>query len=89
MNTPSTASGAALPLPTLPAQEPGQGAASEQRAPLQNAAALLRPPGHHSHHPAGLARLKDAGLEVEERRVRSRPNNKGAHHIIWFARKTR
>jgi spermidine synthase len=32
-------------------------------------------------------RLMDAGLEVEERRVRSRPNNKGAHHIIWFARK--
>ena len=39
--------------------------------------------------PAFRRRLKDAGLEVEERRVRSRPNNKGAHHIIWFARKTR
>ena len=39
--------------------------------------------------PAFRGRLKDAGLEVEERRVRSRPNNKGAHHIIWFARKTR
>ncbi len=32
-------------------------------------------------------RLQDARLKVEERRVRSRPNNKGAHHVIWFARK--
>ena len=32
-------------------------------------------------------RLKDAGLQVEERRVRARPNNKGPHHYIWFARK--
>lgn len=32
-------------------------------------------------------RLKEAGLDVEERTVRSRPNNKGAHHTIWFARK--
>jgi spermidine synthase len=32
-------------------------------------------------------RLKDAGLDVEERSIRSRPNNKGAHHTIWFARK--
>ena len=32
-------------------------------------------------------RLRDAGLDVEERRVRARPNNKGPHHIIWFARK--
>ncbi|SFP32431.1 spermidine synthase [Qipengyuania nanhaisediminis] len=32
-------------------------------------------------------RLKEAGFEVEERRVRARPNNKGPHHIIWFARK--
>jgi len=30
-------------------------------------------------------RLKEARLVVEEKRVRSRPNNKGAHHIIWFA----
>ncbi len=37
--------------------------------------------------PAFRKRLKDAGLEVEERRVRSRPNNKGAHHVIWFAHK--
>ncbi|MEM8726012.1 MAG: MnmC family methyltransferase [Pseudomonadota bacterium] len=33
-------------------------------------------------------RLKEAGFAVEERRVRSRPNNKGAHHIIWFAQKS-
>ena len=39
--------------------------------------------------PAFRRRLKDAGLEVEEKRVRSRPNNKGAHHVIWFGRKTR
>ena len=32
-------------------------------------------------------RLKDAGFDVEERRVRARPNNKGPHHTIWFARK--
>lgn len=37
--------------------------------------------------PAFRKRLKDAGLAVEERSVRSRPNNKGAHHTIWFARK--
>lgn len=34
-------------------------------------------------------RLKEAGFDVEERIVRSRPNNKGAHHTIWFARKLR
>ncbi len=32
-------------------------------------------------------RLKDAGLEVEVREVRARPNNKGPRHTIWFARK--
>jgi len=32
-------------------------------------------------------RLEDARLQVEERRVRSRPNNKGAHHVIWFAKR--
>ena len=32
-------------------------------------------------------RMEDVRLDVEEWRVRSRPNNKGAHHIIWFARK--
>lgn len=38
--------------------------------------------------PVFRKRLKDAGLVVEERNVRSRPNNKGAHHIIWFAQKS-
>ena len=33
-------------------------------------------------------RLKEAGLQVEELSVRSRPNNKGAHHTIWFASKS-
>jgi spermidine synthase len=37
--------------------------------------------------PSFRKRLKDAGLQVEERPVRSRPNNKGAHHVIWFAQK--
>jgi spermidine synthase len=32
-------------------------------------------------------RLKDAGLDVEVRTVRARPNNKGPQHTIWFARK--
>ena len=32
-------------------------------------------------------RLKDAGLEVEERTVRARPNNKGPRHTIWFSRR--
>ncbi|MEP2735831.1 MAG: spermidine synthase [Erythrobacter sp.] len=32
-------------------------------------------------------RMMDARLYVEEISVRSRPNNKGAHHTIWFARK--
>lgn len=37
--------------------------------------------------PAFRKRLRDAGFVVEEKGVRSRPNNKGAHHVIWFARK--
>ncbi|UYV15436.1 spermidine synthase [Porphyrobacter sp. ULC335] len=32
-------------------------------------------------------RLYDTGLTVTEWNVRSRPGNKGAHHIIWFAQK--
>jgi spermidine synthase len=32
-------------------------------------------------------RLKDAGLDVEVRTVRARPNNKGPRHTIWFARR--
>ena len=34
-------------------------------------------------------RMKEAGFDVEEKGVRSRPNNKGAHHTIWFGRKVR
>jgi spermidine synthase len=32
-------------------------------------------------------RLQKAGFEVEVVRVRSRPNGKGAQHVIWFAQK--
>lgn len=32
-------------------------------------------------------RMQEARLDVEERSVRSRPNNKGAHHVIWFGKK--
>ncbi|EAQ27695.1 hypothetical protein NAP1_08882 [Erythrobacter sp. NAP1] len=39
--------------------------------------------------PAFRRRLKEAGFAVEEKGVRSRPNNKGAHHTIWFGRKVR
>ncbi len=39
--------------------------------------------------PAFRRRMKEARLEVEEKGVRSRPNNKGAHHVIWFGRKVR
>lgn len=37
--------------------------------------------------PAFRKRLYDTGLTITEWNVRSRPNNKGAHHIIWFAQK--
>lgn len=37
--------------------------------------------------PKFTRRLKDAGMEVEERFVRARPNNKGPRYTIWFARK--
>ena len=33
-------------------------------------------------------RMQDVRLEVEELSVRSRPNNKGAHHVIWFGVKS-
>jgi spermidine synthase len=32
-------------------------------------------------------RLRDTGFVVEEISVRARPNGKGAHHRIWFARR--
>ena len=35
--------------------------------------------------PAFTRRLRDAGLAVDTRTVRARPNNKGAQHTIWFA----
>lgn len=38
--------------------------------------------------PAFRKRLHDTGLSVVEWNVRSRPNNKGAHHVIWFAQKS-
>ncbi|MGB3166836.1 MAG: spermidine synthase [Alteraurantiacibacter sp.] len=34
-------------------------------------------------------RLKDSGLHVDVQTVRARPNNKGPHHTIWFARRVR
>ena len=38
--------------------------------------------------PAFRKRLYDnMALTLPEWKVRSRPNNKGAHHIIWFAQK--
>ena len=37
--------------------------------------------------PAFRKRLNDTGLTVTEWNVRSRPDKKGAHHIIWFAQK--
>lgn len=37
--------------------------------------------------PSFRRRMMEARLEVEEQGVRSRPNNKGAHHVIWFGRK--
>lgn len=37
--------------------------------------------------PVFRKRLYDTGLTVTEWNVRSRPNNKGAHHVIWFAQK--
>lgn len=62
------------------------------RTGLAKARDALRPGGilavwSAAPDPAFRKRLKDAGLDVEERGVRSRPGNKGAHHVIWFARK--
>ena len=62
------------------------------RTGLGKARDALRPGGIVSvwsaaPDPAFRRRLKEAGFEVEERGVRSRPNNKGAHHTIWFGRK--
>jgi len=37
--------------------------------------------------PVFRKRLHDTGLTITEWKVRSRPGNKGAHHVIWFAQK--
>jgi spermidine synthase len=34
---------------------------------------------------AFVVRLEDAGFRVEEVSVRERAENRGAHHVIWFA----
>ncbi|RIV87766.1 spermidine synthase [Aurantiacibacter zhengii] len=34
-------------------------------------------------------RLMDSGMDVDVQTVRARPNNKGPHHTIWFARRVR
>jgi hypothetical protein len=59
---------------------------------LRNARAALRPGGilavwSAGRDPAFTRRLKDAGFQVDEVPVRARSNGKGAHHVIWFARK--
>lgn len=62
------------------------------RTGLAKARDALRPGGILAVWSAGpdpvfRKRLYDTGLIVTEWNVRSRPNNKGAHHIIWFAQK--
>jgi hypothetical protein len=37
-------------------------------------------------HERFARRLKHAGFQVEEVMVRAGRNNKGARHVIWFAR---
>lgn len=61
-------------------------------AGLQSAKAALAPGGilavwSAGRDPAFTRRLRDAGFVVEEVSVRARSNGKGAHHVIWFARK--
>ncbi len=59
---------------------------------LRAAKAALAPGGVLAVWSAGrdtafTRRLRDAGFTVEEVAVRARSNGKGAHHVIWFARK--
>lgn len=59
---------------------------------LQNARAALKPGGilavwSAGRDPAFTRRLGNAGFAVDEVSVRARSNGKGAHHVIWFARK--
>ena len=63
------------------------------RTGMAKARDALRPGGILAVWSAGpdaafRKRLYDTGLTVTEWNVRSRPNNKGAHHIIWFAQKS-
>lgn len=63
------------------------------RRGLAAAHTALRPGGilavwSAARDPAFTARLRSAGFRVDEVAVRSRPNGKGAHHVIWFAHKT-
>lgn len=63
------------------------------RTGLAKARDALRPGGilavwSAGPDPAFAKRLRDTGLEIVEWNVRSRPNKKGAHHIIWFAQKS-
>jgi spermidine synthase len=59
---------------------------------LRAALAALKPSGvlavwSAARDPAFTRRLKDVGFAVDEVPVRARSNGKGAHHVIWFARK--
>lgn len=61
-------------------------------AGLRSAKAALNPGGilaiwSAASDPRFTHRLQKAGFAVDEQRVRARPNNKGPHHVIWFARK--
>ena len=61
-------------------------------AGLQQARSALRPDGILAVWSAGpdadfTRRLKQAGFEVDEVKVRARSNGKGPTHTIWFARK--
>jgi spermidine synthase len=62
------------------------------RRGLQNASMALRPGGvlaiwSAARDPGFTRKVKDAGFEVDEVKVRARSNGKGGHHFIWFARK--
>ncbi|MFK4872951.1 spermidine synthase [Novosphingobium sp. ZW T3_23] len=61
-------------------------------AGLQRAMRALRPGGilaiwSACPEPAFTQRLRDGGYQVTETTVRAEAENKGLHHLIWFARK--